>query len=166
MLGALFVAALFVGAATTPASADTVLTIEFVETHDRLDPEPKAGIIVKHTIEATLTADNHVTERDQRQGGGRNRSLSKETEARGAIGDNSAWATWRVMGPHQLERLFVGRGFLVKIDVEVGPGDACAANVAYLLRSGDSAMMVRRLDNSEPARVSKPEVLSAQCSIR
>jgi hypothetical protein len=69
-------------------------------------------------------------------------------------------------GPKKLERLFAGRGFLLKIDVEVGPGDACSVDVAYLLQAGATAMMTRRLDTGDPARISPPKVLSAQCSIR
>jgi len=163
----LFVAALMAGAtAPTSAKADTLLTIEYAETHDRLDPDPKAGIIVQHTIEATLTADNHVAEHDQNQVGGRRHVFVKQLESQGALGDNSAWATWRVLGPHKLERLFAGRGFLLKIDVEIGPGDACSADVAYLLQAGASAIVTRRLDTGDPARISQPKLLSAQCSIR
>ena len=106
--------------APTSAKADKVLTIEYVETDDRLDPDPKAGIIARHEIEATLTADNHVAEHDENRAGGRKRVFFKRLESRGALGDNSAWATWRVLGPH----------------------------------TGD------------PARISPPKVLSAQCSIR
>jgi hypothetical protein len=166
-LAPLFVVALAVGAtAPTSAKADTLLTIEYVETHDRLDPDPRAGIVVRHEIEATLTADNHVAEREQRQTGGRKQVFFNQLESRGALGDNSAWATWRVLGPHKLERLFAGRGFLLKIDVDIGADNACSVDVAYLLQAGATAMVTRRLDTGDPARISHPKLLSAQCSIR
>jgi len=149
-----------------PAEADTTLTIEYVETHDRLDPDPKPGITVRHTLEATLSAGNHVVENDRREVGGRKRVFVAHGQNQGALGDNTAWATWRVIGPHQLERLFAGHGFLLKIDVETGPADACAVTVAYLLQAGFTSVMSRRADTGEPARISLPKVVSAQCSIR
>jgi len=162
----LFVAAVAAGAAApTPAKADTLLTIEYVETHDRLDPDPKSGIVARHKIEATLTADNHVAEHDENQSGGRKRIFVKQLDSRGALGDNSAWATWRVLGPHKLERLFAGHGFLLKIDVEIGPNSACSVDIAFLLQAGATAMVTRRLDTGDPARISQPKLLSSQCTI-
>ena len=166
--GAIGLVAAFGVDAPAPARAvgDAVIAIEYVEFHDRLDPDPKANITARHQIVATLAADSHVSERTETLVGRGKRVFARQEENSGSLGDNSAWAVWRVLGPHKLERLFAGHGFLLKIDVDVGPGDACSVQVNYLLQNGFTAVMTRRADTGQPARVSLPKVVSAQCSIQ
>jgi hypothetical protein len=148
------------------AGGDTVITIDFVETHDRLPPDEWLGIVRKHEIVATLTTDNRVSERNESYSTQGMRPLPMQAENNEAIGDSSAKVVWRVLGPHKLQRIFAGRQFLMMVDVEITPANSCNAQVKYLLQKGYSDMITRRADNGGMAHFSLPKLIEVGCSIR
>jgi hypothetical protein len=150
------------------SSGDTVIQIDFSETHDRLTPEERPGIVAQHQIAATLTAGNRVSENNQTLVGGRRRRglLTVQGQNSEALGDNSARAVWHVLGPHQLRRIFVGKQYLMMTDVEISGENACSVQIKYLLQKGYSDIINKRADNGELAHFSLPKLISAQCSIR
>ncbi len=146
----------------------SVITIEFIETHDRLDPDPKAGISRSVKIEATLSGDGQVHENDV-SGFGRGKKHNpgwSENENDEKLGDTSSKVVWRVEGPHKLQRLVVGKQFLTVADVDVGQDGSCSVQIKYLLQKGYSEVIMRRRDNGEFAKFSLPRVLSSSCSIQ
>jgi hypothetical protein len=150
------------------SSGDTVIQIDFVETHDRLTPEERPGIVAQHQIVATLAASNQVSENNQTVVGGRRRRglLIVQGQNSEALGDNSARAAWHVLGPHQLRRIFAGKQYLMLTDVEITGDNACNVQIKYLLQKGYSDIINKRADNGELAHFSLPKLISAQCSIR
>ena len=148
------------------SAGDTVIQIDFVETHDRLTPDVRPGIVGQHQIVATLTADNRVSENNQTLVGRRLRTFVRQGQNSEALGDNSARVVWRVLGPHQLRRIFAGRQFLIMADVEIGAGNACSVQIRYLLQKGYTDYIAKRADNGELAHFSLPKVVSSECSIR
>lgn len=147
-------------------AGDTVIQIDFVETHDRLPPDERPGIVGQHQIVSTLTADNRVSESNQTIVGRRMRTFVKQGQNSETLGDNSARVVWRVLGPHQLRRIFVGRQFLMIADIQISGENSCSVQIKYLLQKGYSDIISRRADNGEPAHFSLPKLVSSQCSIR
>ena len=147
------------------AAGDTTIEINFVETHDRLPPDERLGIVGRHQIVATLTADNRVSENNQIVFG-RKRALVKQGQNSESLGDNSARAVWHVLGPHQLRRIFAGRQHLTMMDVAIGEGNSCSVEIKFLLQKGYSDIVSKRADNGELAHFSLPKLVSSQCSIR
>jgi hypothetical protein len=153
-------------ASNAGATSDTVIQIEFVETHDRLPPDERPGIVAQHQIVATLSG-NRVSENNQTVINRRRRgSLVRQGQNNEALGDNSARAVWHVLGPHSLRRIFVGKQYLMMIDVEISSDKACSVQIKYLLQEGYSDIITTRADNGELAHFTLPKPVSAQCSIR
>ena len=165
-----FAAALAAGLAppalAAGASGDTVIEIDFAETHDRLGPDGRPGIVADHQIVATLSADRRVSENNQTIIGRRRRPLVRQGQNSEALGDNSARVVWHVLGPHQLRRIFAGRQFLMLTDVEISGENSCSVQIKYLLQKGFTDYVAPRADNGELAHFSLPRVVGAQCSIR
>jgi hypothetical protein len=151
-----------VASAASP-TGDTVIQIDFTETHDRLPRDERLGIVGQHQIVATLTADNRVSESVRAEFG--RRSFVKQGQNSEALGDNSAKVVWHVLGPHQLRRIFVGRQFLMMTDIEISGENSCSVQIKYLLRKGYGDIINTRADNGELAHFSLPKLVSAQCSI-
>ena len=150
------------------AAGDTVLTIGFITSSDRLYPDPRSDIIRSHQIVATLS-DNKVHENVESAGASRGRRHGgglMQDENNEKLGDNEAKVVWRVLGPNKLQRIFPGRQFLQRMDVDIGSGNTCSVEVKFLLQSGFTDIVTRRADNHEMAHFSLPKVLSAECSIR
>ena len=100
-------------------TGDTVIQIDFAETHDRSSPDVRPGIVGQHQIVATLSADNRVSEYNQTIVGRRKRSFVRQGQNSEALGDNSARVVWHVVGPNRLRRIFVGRQFLMMTDIDI-----------------------------------------------
>ena len=148
------------------STGDTVIQIDFVETHDRLTPDERPGIAAQHQIIATLSG-NRVSENNQTVINRRRRgSLVRQGQNSEALGDNSARAVWHVLGPHSLRRIFAGTQYLMMTDIEISSENFCRAQIKYLLQKGYSDIINTRADNGELAHFSLPKVISAQCSIR
>ena len=148
------------------STGETVIQIDFAETHDRLPPDERPGIVAQHQIVATLSAGNRVSENNERIIGRRKRSLVRQAQNSEALGDNSAKVVWRVLGPHELRRIFAGRQFLMLTDVEISGDNSCSVQITYLLQKGYADYIAPRADNGELAHFSLPKVVSSQCSIR
>jgi hypothetical protein len=160
------VVALFCPSASNAGSTnDTVIQIDFVETHDRLGPDERPGIAAEHQIVATLNgtrvSENNQTVIYRRRRG----SLVRQGQNSEALGDNSARAVWHVLGPHSLRRIFAGKQYLMMTDIEISSENSCSVQIKYLLQKGYSDIINTRADNGELAHFSLPRVVSAQCSI-
>lgn len=154
------------GESKAASTGDTVIQIDFVETHDRLTPDERPGIAAQHQIIATLSG-NRVSENNQTVINRRRRgSLVRQGQNSEALGDNSARAVWHVLGPHSLRRIFAGTQYLMMTDIEISSENFCRAQIKYLLQKGYSDIINTRADNGELAHFSLPKVISAQCSIR
>ncbi|MGO9423369.1 hypothetical protein [Roseiarcus sp.] len=147
------------------STGETIIEIDFVETHDRLPPDERTAIVGRHQIVATLSADNRVSENNEAIFGKRKRQFVRQGQNNEALGDNSAKVVWRVLGPHQLRRIFAGRQFLMMTDIEIS-GDSCSVQIKYLLQKGYSDTIGPRADTGELAHFSLPTVVSSGCSIR
>ena len=147
-------------------TGDTVIQIDFAETHDRLTPDIRPGIVAQHQIVATLSANNQVSESNQTIVGRRMRTFVKQGQNSEALGDNSARVVWHVLGPHHLRRIFAGKQFLMMADIEISGESSCSVQMRYLLQKGYSEIISKRADNGEFANFSLPKVVSSQCSIR
>lgn len=112
---------------------------------------------------ATLAGGNRVSESNHAVVGPRRLIMSGQNSE--ALGDNSAKVVWRVLGPHQLRRIYSGKQMISLIDVEISGADSCTVQVRRLLQQGFSDDIDKRADNGELAHFSLPKVTSAQCSI-
>ncbi len=143
------------------SAGDTVIQIDFVETHDRLTPDVRPGIVAQHQIVATLTADHRVSESNQALVGRRRKNPDVHPEQNSeALGDNSAQAVWHVLGPHQLRRIFVGGQYLMMADVEIGAGNSCKVQIKYLLQKGYTEIITNRGNNGPLFHSSLPKVIA------
>lgn len=148
------------------STGDTIIQIDFAETHDRLTPEERPGIVGQHQIIATLSASKQVSESNETVVGRRKRQFVKQGQNSETLGNNSARVVWHVIGPHRLRRIFVGRQYLMMADIEISGDNSCNVQNKYLLQKGYPDIISRRADNGEPAHFSLPKLLSSQCSIR
>ena len=173
-LGALLVAAgcaLASPAATAGDAKETQITINFVETHDRLDPDPRPGITRSATIEATLSGNGQIHENnaDYIKGNAKRNKPGngmRQGENDEKLGDTATRVVWRVDGPHKLQRLLVGKQFIMVAEIEVVQDASCSVEIKYLLQKGYTDVVMRRRDNGELAKFSLPKVLNSSCSIR
>jgi hypothetical protein len=153
------------GQSKAASTGDTVIQIDFIETHDRLPPDERTGIVAQHQIVATLSG-SRVSENNQTVINTRRRgALVRHGQNNEALGDNSARAVWHVLGPHSLRRIFAGKQYLMMIDVEISGDKACGAQIKYLLQKGYNDIITTRADNGELAHFSLPRLVSAECSI-
>ena len=146
------------------STSETVIQIDFVETHDRLAPDERPGIVAQHQIVATLSG-NRVSENNQTVINRRRVALVRQGQNSEALGDNSARAVWRVLGPHALRRIFAGKQYLTMTDVEISGDKACSVQIKYLLQKGYNDIITTRADNGELAHFSLPKLVSAECTI-
>ena len=151
-------------ASKSGSTSDTVIQIDFVETHDRLTPDERPGIVAQHQIVATLSG-NRVSENNQTVINRRRGALVRQGQNSEALGDSSARAVWRVLGPHALRRIFAGKQYLTMTDVEISGDKACSVQIKYLLQKGYNDIITTRADNGELAHFSLPKLVSAECSI-
>jgi hypothetical protein len=149
------------------SAGDTIIEIDFTETHDRLAPDVMSGITTRHEIVATLSADNRVRESNQTEVGRRRKNPDVHLEQNSeGLGDNSAQAVWHVLGPHQLRRIFVGGQYLMMMDIDIGAGNACNVQINYLLQKGYTEIITNRGTNGPLFHSSLPKVVASGCSIR
>jgi hypothetical protein len=151
-------------ASKSGSTSDTVIQIDFVETHDRLTPDERPGIVAQHQIVATFSG-NRVSEDNQTVINKRRGALIRQGKNSEALGDNSARAVWHVLGPHSLRRVFVGKQYLTMTDVEVSGDKACSVQIKFFLQKGYSDIITTRADNGELAHFSLPKLVSEECSI-
>jgi hypothetical protein len=162
----------------------TVITGEVVETHDRLTPEVFRGIERVHSFRINLSGKNQIHEtwtisrpdmgawRLNRQGGIRNGNRTrfgfkiKQSEGDATIGENGSHVVWHVLGEKKLQRIFAGQHFLMMMDIEIGPDNACRVDARYLQQTGFEFVVMRRGDNDELANFSLPHVERASCAIQ
>lgn len=146
---------------------ETVITIDYQETHDRLDPDPRSGFLRDVEIEATLSPNGGMHDNFRKVWRGRkHRTEEAEKEHDEKLGDASSRVVWRVEGPHELQRLEVGRQFIVVVNVTIEPDGKCSVDVKYDLQKGYTDVIFRRRSTGELARFSLPKVLSSSCSIK
>ena len=158
---AIIVAASAIGAAAEGSGRETHISIVFSETHDRLPPDAKEGIVAQHEIIATLSPDNSVRE----QVTSRAASVVRSNGTNELLGDETGAVVWRVLGPNKLRRIVPHRQFLVLTEIEISRNSSCSVEVRYLLQRGYTDVIMRRGDNSQPWHFTLPKVLSAECSI-
>ena len=151
-------------ASKSGSTSDTVIQIDFVETHDRLTPDVRPGIAAENQIVATLSG-SRVSENIQTVINRRRGSLVKQRQSSEALGDNSARAVWHVLGLHSLRRIVAGKQYLMITDIQISGENACSVQIKYLLQKGYGDIVNTRADNGELAHFSLPKVVSAQCTI-
>ena len=82
-----------------------------------------------------------------------------------SLGESGSIVSWRVQGPHSLQRIGEGKQFIVIMKFDVGDNKNCTVGVKYLLQKGKTDVIERRDDNGEDARFTLSRVISASCSI-
>jgi hypothetical protein len=161
--------------APTQSGKATVIHGEIDETHDRLPPDELLGIERAHIFTITLSGKNQVSETwtgarldngprpvgmHRHAGGG-----SKYSESSSTIGDNTGRVVWHVLGEKKLQRIFAGQQFLLMMNIEIGPDNACHLDAKYLQQQGFTFIIHERADNGELAHFSLSRVVKATCTI-
>ena len=170
--------------ASSPPGAErsgqsTVITGEILETHDRLTPDVFRGIERVHSFRIDLSGKNQIHETwtisrpdmGGRRGNGHSGNAKphfkiKQTEDAATIGENGAHVVWHVLGEKKLQRIFAGQHFLMMMDIEIGPDNACRVDARYLQQTGFEFIVLRRADTDELANFSLPHVERASCAIQ
>ncbi len=176
---------------TSPAPADvppaghgTVITGQFVESHDLLSDSGdlskgvRAGLEWSHNFTIVLSGKNHVSERWNNVRGSRGIAIAPEgSKHRGAhlvsrtgensvtIGDATGRAVWHVLGEKKLQRIFPGQHFLLIMTIDVGADNACSLDVKYLRQEGFTTIEMSD-STGLMSRFSLPRVESQSCTIQ
>jgi hypothetical protein len=143
----------------TPACADGVLRLSYVEVHDRILPSANVTSTSVNVV-LHLRSDGGLEHLEDRASGSA-RGGTKSSLRLGADAPRS----WHVAGPHQL--VSVQEYFTYKRAIQVNvDGDRCTANIGYALNSGATDYQYPRLKTGERATARSVKASNVTCSIQ
>jgi hypothetical protein len=154
--------------ATAFAQADraTTILVSIVETHDRLTPTPKPGIIKQREFTVLLKPNKQIEESwvqtdvtgevHSDPGGAHSTSM----------GENDGKAVWHVLANNQLQRVAQTREQLMIWNLSIGANKECRVSVKYLLKQGAGFTTGKIAGTDIEATFSHSQVVSASCSIQ
>jgi hypothetical protein len=153
------------GAAFAQAENATTIKVVIVETHDRLTPTPKPGIIKRHEFTIVLKPNKQIDESWEQADLTRVAHADPGGARSTAMGENNGKAVWHVLGPNKLERIAQNHEQLNIWNIEISGGKACHINVQYLLKHGVTFTTGKIAGTDIDATFGRSQVTSATCTI-
>jgi len=148
----------------------TVIHGKIISTHDRLPPIEVRDIVVETDFTFTLSGKNNIKEswssvplRNQNSPALHYPPMLANNEA--ALGEAGSTISWRVLGPHKLQRIAAGKQFILIVEITTDDNRNCTLEANFLLQKGKTSIINRRSDNGELAYYSLNKVNEASCSI-
>src|SRR5271170_1963427 len=120
---------------------ETVITGTIVKSHDRLPPIEVRGIVTEIHFKFILSGKNHVEEHFShvalRNDSNPNLNMrGRDSNGDASLGESGSIVSWRVQGPHSLQRIGAGKQFIVIMKFDVEDNKNCTVGVKYLLQKG------------------------------
>ena len=136
---AVALAALLVGigaVAAAPSNNAIRMRLTIEETHDRLTPTPKPGIVKRHEIQVVMGADKNIQETLENSDITRKLYADPGGSHATVLGENDGKAVWHVAGPNKLRRISQRDDQLMIIDLTTMGDRTCSIDVKYLIKDG------------------------------
>lgn len=158
-----FAAALLVfGGPAQAADGQVTIIARYVNSLDRVEPEPQSGIVTRHELTVVLSGGKQIAENWNNQAG---RTVNRSASIRilGETGERGG--AWRVMPGNKLQRSidYPQNTTLLTIAVD---GQSCRLDIAYHLKPGFSDYTFRRARSREWAHYREPKAVSRECAIQ
>jgi hypothetical protein len=152
----------------------TVIKAEVEETHDRLTPDQEFGIQWVRVYVISLSGKNNVSETIRSRFMGSSSSTSRmsikrhvsrggEIQRSGLFGENDGQVVWHVVGEHKLQRIAIGKQYLMMMEITID-GGTCQIDAKFLLQTGYTDVIMRR-GGGEEEHFTLPHVERASCTI-
>jgi hypothetical protein len=150
-------------------SRPTIIHAKVESVRDRLEPNALRDIVVDTEFTITLSGKNNISENRSRsvvrnEFGVRNVAGPSSSNSQ-SLGETNGKVSWRVLGPHRLQRTTVGRQFIFVMTITTDGKSTCALDAKFALQRGFEDIVARRIDNGSLARFSLPRVTAASCTI-
>ncbi len=147
----------------------TTISGKMISTDSRLPPDEVRDIVSEAHFSFRLLGTNHVEESISRAviaANGHGVSLSgPEFSANSKLGEAGGKISWRVLGAHSLQRISLGKQFILIMNFNIDDAKNCQASAKFLLQKGAAFIVARRFDNGQDGRFTLPRVDSVTCSI-
>ena len=147
--------------ASFAATGDTAITISYKIRSVRIKPQPVAGVS-EATLRAILHADGTVDDVIDSKAGKNTKKWEIKDKKLGERKDFDA--KWRVIDANTLERKFedATHHYVVKVAVD---GKKCKADVAYVLRPGQTEYRSHSVQLNQIAYYSELKPFDVRCKI-
>jgi hypothetical protein len=143
----------------------TTLHIVVVETHDRLTPTPKPGIVKRHEATIVLHPDKRIEQVFENQDVTNRVHQDPGGEHSAWLGVNDGKTAWHVLGPNKLQRFWQDYELLVVWTIDIRPNRACSIDAKYLLRAGSGVTAGKIAGTDINATFNNYRVLDASCAV-
>ena len=163
--GFLFIALFGLSGPALPQAASVTFHIVIEETHDRLTPTPKPGIIKRHEFTVVLRPNKQIYETWQQADVTRRFHADPGGERSTMMGENNGKSVWRVLGDSKLRRIAANNETLIIWDIQVSSDKTCAIDVKYLLKAGVTYTTGKIAGTDIDATFNNFRVLKATCTI-
>ena len=154
-------------AALAQDAKPTIIHAKIISTHDRLPPNPILDQVILEEFTFTLSGKNHVEEQHTfgpiSDANHPSLNMLQKGNSRATLGEGGSMITWRVLGPHKLQRIAEGMQFIVIINIDINDARECRIDANYILQKGRKAIIARRIDNGELHEFSLNKVREATC---
>ncbi len=153
------------GMAIAQTDKATSIHVVIVETHDRLTPTPKPGIVKRHEFTVTLKANKQIDESWEQTDVTRRVHADPGGGQSTALGENNGKSVWHVLGANKLQRISQNHEQLMIWNIEIGDGKTCNIDVKYLLKQGAAFTTGKIAGTDIDATFTQAHVTSATCTI-
>ena len=155
----------FCGVTIAQTDKATTIHVVIVETHDRLTPTPKPGIIKRREFRVTLKANKQIDESWEQTDVTSRVHADPGGERSTSMGENNGRSVWHVLGNNKLQRISQMHEQLMIWNLEVTENKECKIEVKYLLKQGATFTTGKIAGTDTDATFTQAHVMSATCSI-
>jgi hypothetical protein len=153
-------------AAFAQADRATTIHVSIVESHDRLTPTPKPGIIKRREFTVFLKPNKQIEESWVQTDITGEAHSDPGGEHSTSMGENDGKAVWHVLANNQLQRVAQTREQLMIWNLSIEANKECRISVKYLLKQGAGFTTGKIAWTDIEATFSHSQLVSASCSIQ
>jgi hypothetical protein len=167
--------AILVSFALAQDQKSTIIRVEITEIHDRLTPNFEPDLKWIHDFVITMSGKNSIAESQTNTFAGSPRrpatpervsNLTSQFDRETTLGRQEGKASWQVLGPKKLRRIWAGQQFIMLWEIDIGDNNSCSIDAKYLLQKGFHDMIARRAATGTMEHFSIQRIQSATCSIQ
>jgi hypothetical protein len=171
----LALATILVSPALAQDQKSTIIRVQITEVHDRLTPDSETDIKWTHDFVITMSGKNSIAESQTNTFAGspqhpatrrRVSNLTSQSDRETTLGRQEGKATWQVLGPKKLRRIWAGQQFIMLWEIEIGDNNNCSIDAKYLLQKGFPDTIGPRAGTGTMEHFSIQRIQSATCSIQ
>jgi hypothetical protein len=135
----------------------------YLESYDRVGPDPASGIVMRKTFVIRLGPDSSVHE-EWGEAVKKCKVCRRSYSADSRLGETRDHVRWEVVSSAVVRRIFEGGHYIEILEIE-NEGSECSLHVRYLPEKGHRTIIMNRSDTRQPAEFSVPVVREEECRI-